>query len=111
MPAVGYLVTSGSSRLLFTGDTGPTDLIWEYAGNLSRLIVEVSFPNTLEQLALQTGHLTPRLLKRELQKLPDTPQRISIMHLKSAYREQIITEIAQLDIQQIEVMTERSSLD
>jgi len=111
VPAVGYLITSGSSRLLFTGDTGPTGLIWKYAHGLSLLIVEVSFPNSLEELALRTGHLTPGLLERELRKLPDRPQRIMVMHLKSIYRQQIIAEIAQLDIRQIEVMTDNACLD
>lgn len=109
--AVGYLISSGASRLLFTGDTGPTDLIWKYARDLSLLIVEVSFPNSLEELALRTGHLTPRLLERELHKLPAHPQRIMIMHLKSIYRERIISEIESLDIRQIEVMTDDSFLD
>jgi len=108
VPAVGYLITSESSRLLFTGDTGPTDSIWQFARDLTLLIVEVSFPNSLEELALRTGHLTPELLKRELHKLPNAPRQIAIMHLKSVYREQIITELAQLDISPIEVMTDNS---
>jgi len=111
VPAVGYLISRDSSRLLFTGDTGPTQLIWELAGNLSLLIVEVSFPNSLEELALQTGHLTPRLLERELSKLPARPRRIRIMHLKSVYREQIITEIEKLAINQIEVLEEETYID
>jgi len=111
VPAVGYLISSGSSRLLFTGDTGPTEMIWEYAKDLSLLIVEVSFPNALENLALRTGHLTPQLLERELRKLPNSPQRIRIMHLKSVYREQIIAEIALLDIRQIEVMSDETYID
>jgi len=111
VPAVGYLIASGSSRLLFTGDTGPTNLIWEYARDLSLLIVEVSFPDSLEELALRTGHLTPKLLARELHKLPAPPQRIMAMHLKSIYREQIIAEIMRLDIRQLEVMTDEICLD
>jgi len=111
VPAVGYLISSGSAKLLFTGDTGPTDLIWEYARDLSLLIVEVSFPDSLEELALRTGHLTPKLLARELHKLPVPPQRIRVMHLKSIYREQIFVELARLDIHQIEVMTDDICLD
>lgn len=111
VPAVGYLISAGSSRMLFTGDTGPTNLIWKYATDLSLLIVEVSFPNELEGLALQTGHLTPLLLARELRKIPNLPRRIMVMHLKSVHREQIIAELERLEIRQIEVMTENISLD
>jgi cAMP phosphodiesterase len=111
VPAFGYIISSDSSRLLFTGDTGPTNLIWELAGDLSLLIVEVSFPNSQEELALRTGHLTPRLLEQELYKLPYCPQRIRIMHLKSVYRKQIISEIDKLNIKQIEVLEDETCIN
>lgn len=104
VPASGFLISSQSSRLLFTGDTGPTHLLWRYATELSMLVVEVSFPNSLEELALRSGHLTPHLLETELAKLPDTPRRIVVMHLKSIYRRQIIAELASLAQHRIEVM-------
>ena len=104
VPACGFLISSQSARMIFTGDTGPTEALWRYATELSLLIVEVSFPNALEELALRSGHLTPHLLKIELGKLPDTPRRIMVMHLKSIYREQIITELAGLTPHLIEVM-------
>lgn len=110
VPAVGYLICSETSRLLFTGDTGPTELIWRYAEALSLLIVEVSFPNSREDLALRSGHLTPKLLERELRKIPDQPQRIMVMHLKSIYRTQIISELANIDNRSIEVLEDGTVL-
>jgi ribonuclease BN (tRNA processing enzyme) len=105
-PAVGYLIRSERVRVLFTGDTGPTERIWSYAHDLSLLISEVSFPNSLQELALCSGHLTPNLFKQELIKLPTLPQRIMIMHMKSIHREQIISEVADLNLPQIEIMQE-----
>jgi ribonuclease BN (tRNA processing enzyme) len=110
VPAVGYLITSGDTRLIFTGDTGPTDLIWYYAQNLSLLIVELSFPNSMEELAIRTGHLTPKLLEIELRKLPDRPKRVMAMHLKSMYREQIISELSELDIIPVEIMQDGADI-
>jgi len=104
VPASGFLITSQSTRILFTGDTGPTEAIWRYATELSLLIVEVSFPNALEDLALRSGHLTPHLLEIELTKLPDAPRRLVVMHLKSIYRQQIIAELAGIALHHIEVM-------
>ncbi|MFZ4855833.1 MAG: 3',5'-cyclic-nucleotide phosphodiesterase [Desulfuromonadaceae bacterium] len=106
VPASGFLISSRNARMLFTGDTGPTEAIWHHATELSLLVVEVSFPDSLEELALRSGHLTPRLLKIELGKLPDTPRRIMVMHLKSIYREQIISELVGHGLQHIEVMKE-----
>lgn len=67
--AVGYIIEDGEGkRLLYTGDTGPTDAIWKAAGNIRYAIIEVSFPNSLKAMAMKTGHLTPELLMKEIKK-------------------------------------------
>ena len=104
VPAVGYRITKGASTLLYTGDTGPTDRIWELAGELSALIVEVSFPSEMEELALLTRHLTPRLLQIELAKLAKLPSRILITHMKPKYHDRIRAELDALAIPVIELL-------
>lgn len=104
VPAVGYRVTKGATTLLYTGDTGPTQRIWELAGELSALIVEVSFPSEMEELALLTRHLTPRLLHIELAKLARLPSRILITHMKPKYHDQIQAELDALAIPGIELL-------
>ena len=45
VPAVGYVVRKGRSAILYAGDTGPTERIWQEANgldNLKAVIVEVS---------------------------------------------------------------------
>lgn len=104
VPAVGYLVRQGDTALLYTGDTGPTKEIWHHAHNLSALIVEVSFPNQMHDMALLTGHLTPMLLGRELHKLSALPPLILVTHPKPQYYQQIFHELHDLQIPHLELL-------
>jgi len=111
VPAVGYRVTKGDTSLLYTGDTGPTDRIWELAGDLAALVVEVSFPSDMEEIALMTGHLTPALLGKELAKLGKLPPRILITHLKPQYYERIKGELDALRLPGIELLCDGNVYD
>jgi cAMP phosphodiesterase len=65
IPATGYLVEDRRKRRFFyTGDTGPTAHTWEKVGEkkIHCLMIEVSFPNRMEKVALKTGHLTPQFI-------------------------------------------------
>ena len=106
VPAVGYIVRKEGKGLLYTGDTGPTELIWQMATGLSAIIVEVSFPSDFEELALQTGHLTPRLLALELDKLAERPGRLLITHPKPQYLKAISDELTDLRIPELELLRE-----
>jgi len=104
VPAVGYRVRHGEKTLLYSGDTGPTEEIWRYASGIDALIVEVSFPNCMEPLALLTKHLTSSLLKKELEKIEILPKRIFITHPKPQYVELIRQEIDALGMGEIELL-------
>ncbi len=109
VPAVGYLVENRKGRRLFyTGDTGPTESTWKKLGKtqIHCLIIEVSFPNRMEERALVTGHLTPRLLKRELSKMEAAPGRIFITHLKPQFYETIEGELQELRIGNLALLKE-----
>ncbi|MDH3454027.1 MAG: 3',5'-cyclic-nucleotide phosphodiesterase [Desulfuromonadales bacterium] len=95
--AAGYLLTSEASSILYSGDTTTTDALWALgrtAENLAAVFVETSFPNRLESLALETGHLTPALLDRELAKLDKPEVPVKIFHMKPQYLEEIGAELA-----------------
>lgn len=111
VPAVGYRIARNGTSLLYTGDTGPTDRIWELAGDLAALVVEVSFPGDMEEIALLTGHLTPALLGKELTKLSRLPQRILITHLKPQYYERIKSELEALGVPGLELLRDDSVYD
>lgn len=62
----------GDGTLAYSGDTGPTDRLWEVLGatdDLKALLMEVSFPNAEARLARVSGHHTPETLARDLAKL------------------------------------------
>lgn len=111
VPAVGYCVEHAGRRLVYTGDTGPTDEIWHYASGADVLIVEVSFPNSQEPLALLTQHLCCSLLEKELAKIAVLPKRILITHPKPQYYELIQDEIKQLGIRQVELLRDGTIYD
>lgn len=109
VPAYAYLVEDPSrGALVYTGDTGPTSAIWKKmrGHDVKALIVEVSYPNDMIDLALSAGHLTPALLEGEIRKLPLMPEKIYISHLKPHYRPRIEAELARISGVQLEVLDE-----
>jgi ribonuclease BN (tRNA processing enzyme) len=53
--ALAYAVGHGARRLVYTGDSGPSDELGEFARGVDLLIAECSFPDTTPV----EGHLTP----------------------------------------------------
>src|SRR6185369_15837433 len=98
VPTVGYMVKSGERTLVYTGDTGPTEEIWKYCSGADALIVEVSFPDSMQELALLTKHLTASMLIKELEKIDVLPKHILITHPKPQYYDRILKEVAGLAI-------------
>jgi len=97
--AVGYIIRDGFGRtLLYTGDTGPTQQIWATSHHIHVMIIEVSFPNSLEELAIKTGHLTPDLLGIEIGKMKRMPEKILITHIKPQYMAKIRKELLGIKI-------------
>jgi ribonuclease BN (tRNA processing enzyme) len=111
VPAVGYCVDHNGCRLVYTGDTGPTDAIWSYASGADVLIVEVSFPNSQASLALLTQHLCCSLLEKELAKIAVLPKRILITHPKPQYYDLIKAEIALMGLKQVELLRDGNVYD
>jgi len=95
----GLIVEDDRSALLFTSDTGATELIWQVANESDKLraiFIDLSFPNRMTELARVSQHHSPATLLEEMSKMkPDTP--IYAVHVKAAYREQVIEEIESLN--------------
>jgi ribonuclease BN (tRNA processing enzyme) len=111
VPAVGYRVCHGDTTLVYTGDTGPTEAIWQYVSGIDALIVEVSFPNSMEPLALLTKHLTCSLLGVELEKIAGLPKRIFVTHPKPQFYDIIRREIECLGLKEIELLHDGAIFD
>jgi cAMP phosphodiesterase len=75
VPSAAFLISSGDDAYLHLGDTGPSEDVWTrvrplfVAHALRAIALEVSFPDGMRSLAMQSGHLTPNLLLLELNKL------------------------------------------
>lgn len=72
VPTVGYKVFDDESTLVFSGDTGPVDSIWEVANasdNLKAVILDLSFPTSEQYIAGLSKHMTAHDVDRELKKL------------------------------------------
>ena len=95
VPAVGFLLDSGSGSLVFTGDTGPNDALWEIVNgleNLHYLIIETAFANKERHLAELSRHLCPSMLAEELVKF-ELDAEIYVTHLKPGETELTMQEI------------------
>jgi ribonuclease BN (tRNA processing enzyme) len=102
----GFVISSGKSALGMSGDTGPTDKLWELlngAKHLKALLLETSFPNRLQKLADISGHLTPQTLERELGKFSRNGAQVFLYHLKPAFVAQLKKEVEGLPVRVLEL--------
>lgn len=100
VPTFGYVVTDGASAVIFGGDSGPTDRLWEVAHqtpNLRAVFLEACFPNSLTALAEASLHMTPEMFRREVCKMPSGVEILAV-HIKVRYREQVIRELHALGL-------------
>jgi ribonuclease BN (tRNA processing enzyme) len=100
VPAVGYqIISTEAKKLFYTSDTGPglTDTWRQIAPDL--LICEVTAPNKWQDFALKTGHLTPALLREELESFREIkgylPQ-IVLVHMNPLDEKAIQAEIEEV---------------
>jgi ribonuclease BN (tRNA processing enzyme) len=95
VPTSGFIVHDGTSAVVYSGDTGPTEALWKAAANvrgLRAVILECAFPNRLGALAEVARHMTPELIRRELDKMPaDVP--VLIFHVKPQFHDEIGDEL------------------
>lgn len=103
----GYRLTGGESSVLFSGDTGATDDLWEMgktSPELKAVFVETSFPNRLAELAEASGHLTPARLRDELIKFDRTDVPVKIFHMKPQFLQEILAELNSLGDDRFQVL-------
>jgi ribonuclease BN (tRNA processing enzyme) len=82
--ACGYRLSSETGSLVFTGDTGRCDALWQeinLISDLRYLIIETAFGNADKELAEASRHLTPAMLAEGLEKLHSWPE-VLVTHLK-----------------------------
>ena len=93
----GYVVEKNNEAIFFTADTCSSYKIWEEVNNnpkINSVIIDVSFPSSYRQLALDSKHLTLELLKEDLKNLKRNNVEIYINHLKPSFIDIIKQELA-----------------
>ena len=96
---VAFTLESNKESAIFIGDTRPTEAIWVQANektHLKSIFIETSLPNRLEETACMTGHLTPKSLARELEKLNHKDVPVYVFHVKLHHDEEIEKELHDL---------------
>jgi cAMP phosphodiesterase len=97
-----FTIRSNNCALAYSGDTGPTDRLWEVLSateHLKALLMEVSFPNDEARLARVSGHHTPESLARDLKKLalPLAKELPTLLyHIKPSFQARVERECARL---------------
>ncbi|MEA2049744.1 MAG: 3',5'-cyclic-nucleotide phosphodiesterase [Campylobacterota bacterium] len=97
----GYVVEKENSAIMFTSDTYCCDSLWEEVNNnnkITAVIIDVSFPSRMSQLAFDSKHLTPALLESELKKLKRDDVSIHINHIKPSYKVELVKEVIKADL-------------
>jgi ribonuclease BN (tRNA processing enzyme) len=98
VPCSGFVLRDGTSAVVYSGDTAPTEALWKTAARvpgLRAVILECAFPNRLSGLADVAKHMTPERIRRELDKLPaDVP--VLIYHVKPQFKDEIGDELGEI---------------
>jgi ribonuclease BN (tRNA processing enzyme) len=100
IPTFGYVVNDGSAAIIFGGDSGPTNRLWEIAhqtDGLRAVFLEACFPNSMTRLAEVSLHMTPEMVSREIAKMPAGVTVVAV-HIKVRYRDEVIRELNALGI-------------
>jgi ribonuclease BN (tRNA processing enzyme) len=96
----GFIVEGKDATIAYSGDTGPTDRLWQLLRqekNLKALLMEVSFPDREQKLATVSGHHTPRTLATDLKKFPKPKDLPTLLyHSKPVFQSEVEQECARL---------------
>ncbi len=76
VPSLGFTVQNSSGAFAVSGDTKTNETLWPVLNaceDLRVLVIEVSFPDEMSDLAVESGHYTPRSLTDDLKRLHHEP--------------------------------------
>ncbi len=95
-PALGFHVSGGEKGLYYTGDTAPGFSAHLATSPPDVLISEVTYSNAGAENASRNGHMTPALLRGEIESIVAesvwTP-RVIVVHRNPAHEQEIAREI------------------
>jgi ribonuclease BN (tRNA processing enzyme) len=94
VPCCGYLVDDGTTSVFIAGDTGSAEGVRDACAgvaNLAAIVIEVSWPNRMDELARISGHLTPAMLDAAWPLHPTA--RIMVTHIKPFVHDEVVAEL------------------
>jgi cAMP phosphodiesterase len=77
VPSLGFTVQNSGGVFAVSGDTKTNETLWPVLNacdDLKVLVIEVSFPDEMESLAVEAGHYTPKTLTADLRRLHHEPE-------------------------------------
>ena len=95
VPALGYTVQNSGGVFAVSGDTKTNETLWPVLNacdELQVLVIEVSFPDEYEDLALQSGHYCPKTMCADLHRLRHAPE-IWLTGMKPGEEERILAQV------------------
>ena len=105
VPTYGYLIEDDEGAVLFSSDTGPCNEFWRIANaceKLKAVIVDLAFPNAMQNVADLSGHHTPDSLAKDLKKLRVDCD-VYAFHFKVGMMDEIRQEMANVTHRNIPV--------
>ena len=77
VPSLGFTVQNSGGVFAVSGDTKTNETLWPVlnaCNDLRVLVIEVSFPDEMQDLAADSGHYTPKTLTDDLRRLQHEPE-------------------------------------
>lgn len=77
VPSLGFTVQNSGGVFAVSGDTKTNETLWPVLNacdDLKVLVIEVSFPDEMRDLAIDAGHYTPQSLTADLARLHHEPE-------------------------------------
>jgi ribonuclease BN (tRNA processing enzyme) len=106
VPVLGYVVEDDRASVAIFSDTTTSPMIWNTLNRWPRpldvLFLECAFPNRMRWLADKARHLTPAQFGECYARLQPQPPVVAV-HIKPAFREEIVAELAALNIPRLSV--------
>lgn len=110
----GYLIEKENHAIVFSADSFKNETLWHLINTnttITALIIDVSFPNHLSQIAQNSKHLTAQFLGEELQQLTRKEVKIYINHIKPFYQQKIIAELKAIGITENSILNDGETID
>jgi len=95
VPSLGFTVQNSGGAFAVSGDTRTNETLWPVLNacdDLRVLVIEVSFPDEMADLAVQSGHYTPASLTEDLKRLRHEPE-IWLTGMKPGEEERIFAQV------------------